>query len=132
MAKHIDAKDVRTVKGILDGWQGKLTWDLLVEAIENRTGYKPTRQALSRNEQIKEAFSDRKKSLANTGSFRSRPQSLKLASDRIERQEATIQRLTKENERLLEMFQVWQYNAIKHGIAEAQLNEPMPAIARRD
>lgn len=132
MAKHINEKDVRVIKGILDGWQGKLSWDLLVDAYENRTGYRPTRQALSRNDQIKDAFNDRKKSLTDKGSFRSRPQSLKLAADRIERQEATIQRLKNENELLLEKFMVWQYNANKRGVTEDQLNEPLPKIERRD
>lgn len=132
MARHITSKDVKTTKDILDGWQGKLTWDLLVDALEKRIGFKTTRQAMSRNEEIKEAFNDRKKSLSTTGSFRSRPQSLKIAADRLDRKEAVIERLTKENQRLLEQFEVWLYNATKHGMTKEQLNAAMPKISRRD
>ena len=131
MAKHISDKDVKTVKGILDGWQGKLTWDLLVDALESRSGFRTTRQALSRNESIKEAFKDRKKELSDGTINRSRPQSLKLATDRIWRQQVEIERLTRENERLLEQFRVWQYNAHKYGLSEDKLNEAMPKVDKR-
>ena len=40
MAKHLTPKDVLTIKDILDGWQDKLTWDLLIDAYFQRTGHK--------------------------------------------------------------------------------------------
>lgn len=36
-AKNLDADSLEVVVGILDGWLGKLTWDLLIKAIEERT-----------------------------------------------------------------------------------------------
>jgi hypothetical protein len=38
--------------------------------------------------------------------------------------------LKKKNAALLEQFVKWQYNAYKHGMTEAKLNEPMPMIDR--
>lgn len=130
MAKHIDQNDVVRVKSILDGWQGKLTWDFLVVEFEKRYGRASTRQALSRNSDIKNAFDDRKRHLKSGVSIKSKPQTLIGAAQSIDRLSAENIRLKKENERLLEMFVVWQYNAYKRGITEDQLNEPLPSIDR--
>ncbi|MBD3668541.1 MAG: hypothetical protein HUJ16_11300 [Kangiella sp.] len=131
MAKHIDENDVRKIKEILDGWEGKLTWNLLVDEFETRVHRKTTRQALSRNNEIKIAFNDKKMYLNSGLSIKSKPQTLKSAAQTIDRIKAENIRLIKENERLLEKFIIWQYNAHKRGITEEQLNEPLPAIDRR-
>jgi len=132
MAKHIDKADVRKVKEILDGWDGKLTWEYLVDEFETRIGRAITRQALSRNADIRNAFNDRKTFLASGVSIKSKPQSLNSAAQSIDRLKAENMRLEKENERLLEMFLVWQYNAYKLGLSENQLNEALPPIDRRN
>ncbi len=131
MAKHLDKKDVGVVKGILDGWQGKLSWDSLTEAYTARTGNPATRQKLSRNDEIGRAFKDRKRSLESGLSSVSTPQTLKQAGQTIDRLKAKVDRLTKENELLLEQFRAWQYNAYKHGLNDDQLNEPLPKIDRK-
>lgn len=130
MAKHLDQKDIKVIKGILDGWKGKLTWNGLVDEYTRRTGVPATRQKLSRNIQLANAFKDRKEQLSTGLPNVSTPQTLRQAGQRIERLTAQVNRVTKENERLLEQFRIWQYNAYKHGLSDDQLNDPLPRIDR--
>ena len=131
MAKHIDQKDIQTVKEILDSWKGKLTWDALVQELENQAGRQISRQSLYANPQIKEAFQARKKFLTSGLNTSSKPQTLKSAAQSIDRLTAENIRLKEENSRLLELFKIWQYNAHKRGLTEDQLNEPLPVIDKR-
>ncbi len=130
MAKHLNQKDVDLIKGILDGWQGKLSWNALVDEYMCRTGVLATRQKLSRSVQVANAFKDRKAQLSTGLPKVSTPQTLKQAGQRIERLTSQVNRLTKENERMLDQFRIWQYNAYKHGLNDDQLNEPLPRIDR--
>jgi hypothetical protein len=45
--------------------------------------------------------------------------------------EAENQRLQTENDRLLEQFARWAFNAYVRGLGEAELNRPLPEIDRR-
>ena len=53
-----------------------------------------------------------------------------MAAQRIKRLEEENARLKKENELFLEQFVVWQYNANRNGLSEAQLNSPLSVIDR--
>ena len=44
-AKNLDDADIEGIVCILDGWDGKLTWEALIEAIELRKRVRYTRQA---------------------------------------------------------------------------------------
>ena len=63
-AKNLDDKTIELIVGILDGWSGKLTWNLLAEAIAKRTGARYTRQALDKHARIKMVFQLRKERLS--------------------------------------------------------------------
>lgn len=131
MAKHLNKNDIEKAKDVLDGWEGKLTWDLFVEAFEMHVGRPTTRQALSRNSEIKSCFNERKTYLKSGIVSKSKPQTLKSAAQSIDRLKSENVRLKAENEKLLEMFLIWQYNAYKRGLTDIQLNEPLPDIDRR-
>lgn len=128
-AKNINDATVDVIKGILDGWSGKLSWELLIEAIEKRTRQAYTRQALHRHEQIHQAFNNRKKSLAekvvNPLPENMAPE-LKMALERLERLKAENQRLQAENDNLLEKFARWAYNAHLKGLRGEELDKPLP------
>lgn len=134
--KNIDEAVIQDVLQILDGWQGKLTWELLIEAVAKRTGRIYTRQAFHKHRQINTAFKACKNNLR-----RSRPlfkrSSKSLTSDevgvlmdRCARLEAENIRLRSENERLLLQFAVWSYNAHVRGLSEEYLNRPLQNIDR--
>lgn len=130
---NLDDAAIRRIVQILDGWSGKLTWELLIEAIEHRSRQRYTRQALHSHERIRLAFGGRKKALA-TDKPASRafdgPPELKLALDEVARLTAENERLERENNRLLEQFVRWVYNASKRNLTEEFLNRPLPPVDR--
>lgn len=130
MAKHLTDNDINKIIGILDGWQGKLTWDALCEAASAHVGKRPTRQSLNAHKKIKMAFADKKERLKGSVEDIKTPPSLAIAGQRIKRLEEENARLKNENNRLLEQYVIWQYNAYRHGITEDKLNAALPVIDR--
>lgn len=130
MAKHLTDRDVDIFVGILDGWDGKLTWEALCDAGAEVLGSRPTRQTLYSHPDIKSAYSDRKALLKSGLTPMKRPASLAIAEQRIRRLEGENQRLEAEKARLNEKFLRWQYNAEKKGLSEAYLESPLPRIYR--
>ncbi len=130
MAKHLTELDVEKILGAIDGWQSKLTWDCLCDAVVNHIGKRPTRQSLNSNKRIKQAFLDKKSRLKGILQETTTPPSLAIAGQRIKRLEEENARLKAENTRLLEQYVVWQYNAYRHGLSEEKLSAPLPKIDR--
>ena len=118
-AKNLDDNDIAEIVGILDGWSGKLSWELFIEAIERRKHAAYTRQALYMHERIRHAFALRKKGTAN-GDTASVPKGdspeLQAALQRLGRLENETARLQAENQRLLDQFAHWVYNAHTRGL----------------
>ena len=90
----------------------------------------PTRQSLSANKAINEAFKARKAGIKQKGNALPKPSNLNIAAERIARLQNENDMLKKKNVELLKKFVIWQYNAYKHGVKEYQLNEPLPQIDR--
>ncbi len=133
-AKNLGVDDISQIVGMLDGWTGKLTWDLLVDSIERRLYTRYTRQALDKHQPIKKAFATRKDSVSTAGASGERPTTgspeLDVALQRITRLEGGNERLAAENQLLLEKFARWAYNAHTHGLAEALLDQDLPPVDR--
>jgi hypothetical protein len=135
-AKNINEAAVSAIVEVLDGWGGKLTWELLIDAVEKRTKLRYTRQALHRHERIQLAFETRKKALIGQSGTNvlpdgdGTPPELKLALQQIERLKGTNQRLEAENTRLLEQFAHWAYNAHTRNLTKEFLNTPLPNVNR--
>lgn len=130
MAKHLSPKDLEMIVGLIDGWEGKLAWEALCDAIEPLIGSRPTRQTLNSHEKIKSAFTHQKARLKSGFVSTKRPASLSIAEQRIRRLEAENHRLERENERLLERFMRWQYNAHKFNVSADKLDAPLPFVDR--
>ena len=130
MAKHLSPKDLDMIVGLIDGWEGKLGWEALCDAIEPLMGSRPTRQTLNSHEKIKSAFTHQKARLKSGFVSTKRPASLSIAEQRIRRLEAENHRLERENERLLERFMRWQYNAHKFNVSADKLDAPLPFVDR--
>lgn len=128
-ARNVDDKVISEVLSVLDGWTGKLTWELLIDEVAVRTRQRYTRQALSAHERLQQAFSARKKALSD------RPDKEDDAptpeQQVIARLEAQVQRLEAENSNLLERFAVWAYNARTRGLDERFLSQPLPQVRRQ-
>jgi hypothetical protein len=132
-AKNLSDDDVAKIVAILDGWSGPLRWELLIEEVERRLFARYTRQALHKHGRIKDAFAGRKEALAaapgRPRKFASSPE-LQLALDHIDKLTGENQRLKAENDRLLEQFVRWAYNASTRNLDEAFLSRPLPHVDR--
>lgn len=130
--KNLTDEAIEQIVRLLDGWEGKLTWEALIDAVVTRLHCKYTRQALHKHERISAAYALRKESLGGQkreavggGSG--------LVTDvmaRIARLEAENLRLEAENQRLLEQFVVWAYNAHTRGLDKEFLSQPLPRVNR--
>lgn len=135
-AKNLGDTDIETIVGILDGWDGKLTWDLLIEAIESRMRVQYTRQALNQHQRVKSAFKLAKERLSGLPRSQERARTrlneaeAQALTERYKRLEAENARLKVENERLLEQFVTWAYNASTRGLDMAFLCQPLPKVDR--
>lgn len=134
MAVHLSDKDIETIVKIIDGWSRseKLTWDNLIIVAQMRLFRKYSRQALSRHERIKRAFTLKKQFLSTGSDSKTEFKSVELqkAMERIERLKAENQRLKNENNSLLEQFARWAYNAHTRGLDEAFLNRALMPVDR--
>ena len=130
--KNLADGDIADIVAILDGWTGKLSWDLLIETIAVRRHLHYTRQALHKHERIKHAFAFRKKAIAQGVSGVSDADSPELQAglERIARLMAESARLEAENQRLLEQFARWAYNAHSRGLDNDFLSRPLPGVNR--
>jgi hypothetical protein len=131
-APNLDDPAIERIVQILDGWSGKLSWELFIAAISARLHRTYARQTLNKHERIRAGFVARKQEL--TGRERkssdSKSPELQLASQRIERLEVEVARLTRENNALLEQFVRWAYNASTRQLDLDFLNQPLPIINR--
>lgn len=131
-SKNLGDADVKQIAEILDGWADKLSWELLIEAIELRMFNRYTRQALYKHERIRHAFELRKNELSGGRKDVKRVASpqLQLALERIARLDAENRRLEAENNNLLEQFARWAYNAHTRGLDHDFLNRALPSVNR--
>lgn len=129
--KNLTDDAIEQIVRLLDGWSGRLTWDALADAIVARLHCRYTRQTLHKHERIKAAYTIRKAALSKAGSGAPRGSGpLGEALARIDTLEAENQRLENEQNRLLQQFVVWAYNAHTRGLSEDFLNQPLPIVNR--
>jgi uncharacterized protein YjcR len=131
-SKNLGDAEIKQIVEVIDGWPGKLTWNLLIDLIEIRLFNRYTRQALYKHERIHHAFEFAKNSLFSEtkDTIKSVSPQMKIALDRIARLEAENHRLESENNRLLEQFSRWAYNAHSRGLDHEFLNRPLPGVNR--
>lgn len=129
--RNIDVATEAAIIGILDGWSGKLTWDLLTEAVFAQVGHRYVRQALDANERISAAYKLHRNRLRGKSVEAQSPEmspEVRILHESIERLKAENARLASENAAYIETFTVWAYNASNRGLTEAYLNSPLPKI----
>ncbi|WP_439668518.1 Transposase [Cupriavidus necator] len=135
-APNLADEHIEAICRILDGWDGKLTWELLIETIEARQMAQYTRQALSQHGSVKLAFQLAKERLrGQPRSEQKGAQGLNQTEaqallERLRRLEAENERLKAENDGLLQQFVVWAYNASNRGLDKRYLSQPLPPVHR--
>ena len=126
--KNITPEIKAVIFEILDGWKGKLTWELLVEAIAKRTLQDYTRQTLYGHEEIRSAFAAKKVRvpLATEGRKKLYKPEEAYESERNLKLKEENARLQAHVDFLIEKFNRWAYNAYIRGMTEQQLEQPLP------
>jgi len=132
-APDLTPERIQAVLKILDGWKGKLTWDMLIDEVKNATGITYSRFTFAEYSQISNAFSLKKESLRGTWDSKTnspRDERVRAALEQAERYKAKAERLEQENQLLLEQFVTWATNAERKGVTMAMLNVPLPKPSR--
>ncbi len=132
-APDLTDERIQAVLAALDGWKGKLTWDLIIAAIKESTGITYSRFTFSGYSDIANAFALKKEALRGTwsgGSATPRDERVRAALDQVDRLKAKAERLTQENQLLKEQFVTWAHNTERKGVTIMMLNAPLPKPER--
>lgn len=130
----VDEEAKRTIFKIIDGWQGKLTWNDLCDRSARELGLNESisRYTLMSYDDIKLAFTERKKKLKEEPQIKldTGDKALDKAYERIRMLEAKTQRLEKELVATREQFVRWQNNLYRMGVDmnEIQKNLDRPLV----
>lgn len=127
-APDLTDERLQVVLDTLDSWKGKLTWDLLIDAVEKATGFTYSRFTFAEYPQIANAFSFKKDALRGTWQAERgapRDDRVRAALEQVDRYKAKVQRLEQENQLLLEQFVTWAHNAERKGVTVMMLNAPL-------
>lgn len=132
-AEDLNEERIEVILATLDAWQGKLTWDLLIDAVATKTGQRYSRFTLAEYPGIANAFAVRKRVVREKAGSRplsARDERVQDALERARVQRVRADRLQAENQRLLEQFVVWATNAERKGVTMSMLNAPLPKPPR--
>jgi|SRR5471030_3120564 len=124
---------LQSVLDTLDGWKGKLTWDLFLDEIEKVVGHRYSRFTFAEYPQIANAFTLKKEGLRGTfkpPASEPRDEKVRAALEQVDRYKAKVERLEAENQLLLEQFVTWAHNAERKGVTTMMLNAPLPKPPR--
>jgi hypothetical protein len=135
---RLDQADLSTIVGMIETWNGALTWEALVERVELAVGRPFTRQALDGHASIKLAFQARKERLRNIrASLRAGrapdgdvPAEMTVLLQRAEALQGRVDTLEALIRAYEAKFVTWLHNARGRGISEEVLNAPLPPIDR--
>lgn len=130
MAKnpHIRPEHVSSICSLIHGWEAPtIDWESVCDAAQVVLGYRPSRTGLSAKDPIKVAFQARKLGLKiKAPEDIPKPNSLVQAAHVIAARDAEIAALRLTNDRLLERFARWQYNAELRRVTIEMLDAPLP------
>lgn len=132
-APDLTAERLTSIVETLDEWNGKLTWELLLDAVEASTGYRYSRFTFAEYPEIANAFSLRKDALRGTlprERGQPRDERVRAALAQADRYKAKAERLEAENQLLTEQFVTWAINAERKGVTMDMLNAPLPKPER--
>ncbi len=128
-AKNLTDDDIEIIVEIFDGWEGKLTWNKLIQEIELRLKEQYTRQTLAKHTRIKSAYNLTKERLSDTPKHKKTGAvEYAIVVQENERFKAENIRLKKENTDLLTQFARWAYNTYAKGVTKAELDKPLPKV----
>jgi hypothetical protein len=138
---RLSEEDISAIASIIENWEGKLTWESIIERTSSVLNRTYSRQALERHEKLKTSYHvrknyhrDMKHSLKYMSSsvpdsdlppeLAAERQKRKALEKRVKTLEATVDKYHK-------LFVVWLYNARMAGLTKEKLNAPLPILDRQ-
>lgn len=127
---HLRDDHIDYLINMIDTWEsdvfGGLTWGRVLGRFKKKYGSAPTERTLRNHGRLKARFNQKKEQLRTSEVPISRkPASLARAAETIQKLEARVKALEKENELIFHRLVVWQKNAMDHGMTKAQLERPL-------
>lgn len=118
------------VESIRDAPSG-ITWEQVCDLVEQRTGARYSRQALSNNHEIRIAYAAKRQSRSDGDDGDNKANTLEAPHEADIRQlRSKIAELEMIRDHLLEKFARWIFNAGEAGLDEAFLDRALPEITR--
>ncbi|TXH00033.1 MAG: hypothetical protein E6R08_00945 [Nevskiaceae bacterium] len=128
-APDLTPATIELVLDLLDGWDEKLTWDLLIARVKKETGHEYSRFTFAEYPRIADAFAMKKRYVAGRpqlGPGTPKDDKVRAALAQAERYRQKAERLQGENDALIEQFVTWLTNAERYGVTLEKLNAPLP------
>lgn len=130
-APRLSDKDIERAVTVLDGWSGKLTWDLYLSELESVLGHRYTKVAMLNRARIANAWNLAKiRTRSSVKEAKHGEVVLTKTIEQVSILKAKVERLEAENNQLLEQFLRWSYNAYRLGVTIDQLDANLPPIDR--
>ena len=124
MARHLTERDIKTAEELLEAWPKDLTWKKFCRVHGEMVGHQFSKMALHKEKsgRVLEAFQVAKDRIRGkkSGLGEQTPEERK-----IEKLEAKIEVLKRENANLLDRFRCWQHNARVKGVTFEELDRPL-------
>lgn len=132
-APKLSDKAIDKAVQVLDGWVGKLTWDLYLAVLAVEIGHKYTKAAMLRQPRIRATWDHAKDRAQEEAPVRGHGNvAMAQSAKRIRELEQRVERLKRENNELLEQFVRWAHNATRRGMTQQDLDKPLPVAIRKE
>lgn len=118
---NLEQKIIACIKSI----KGKITWNIVINLVEAQSSERYTEQGLRKRSDIAEAYRLQKKIILREKGVQREAFDIETLSRRLVELEEENKQLKETNNRLINKFTMWAYNAKKKGLSEDVLNQPI-------
>ncbi len=130
---HLKEGRKQEIVKLLEQWRGRLSWDPFLDAVEQITGHRYTRQALWNHERIRLLWIARRKELRHRVEKEEQQKGslgVIAALEKRDRLQKEVNHLKNIVQAYDLMFQRWAYNAKLKGFTGEDLDQPIPQKPR--
>lgn len=113
------------IVSVIESVSEKISWAIVIESIHKVLRQRYTEQGLRKRQRIADAYQVKRLFLARKKSFRGSIRSQDATAKKIVELELKVERLERENNKLVAKFAVWSFNAAANHITEVELNAPI-------
>jgi hypothetical protein len=131
---HIRPEQIEMIVQAIQGWpHASLSWEDVRKLSRPILGFVPSRSGISAHADIQKAYQDKGSELSKAPAERlPAPRSLATASRLIASRDAEIAELKQQIVEFREKFDRWRYNAHLMNLKIDKLDNPLPAISRKE